>query len=280
MRAGLVGTPTHELVLGAVDSLLRLRSLGSNDLRHAIFYLKRRNRILLVKASRARRLNPERRRHNLLNFNFNFAVEMVATAVVVGNFIRMQNNSLDVIFGNRDAQIILYLFFIVVENLTPIGVGARQCPSSASGAIGPTYDTIRDVVPRVYAAKGSSVNIHFDIEVAASASREPIARGIRIGIIRRALQEKELCVFLLGGRLRYRDVMRCCKHFALGGNGGRRNSNFSFSNTSHFAARVNSSDGRIARRPCNIRCIRSELRSFKLIDRAGARNSEARNGII
>ena len=189
----------------------------------------------------------------------------------------MQNNSLDVIFGNRDAQIVLYLFFIVVENLAPIGVGARQCPRSASGAIGPTYDTIRDVVPRVYAAKSSSVNIHFDIEVAASASREPIARGIRIGIIRRALQEKELCVFLLGGRLRYRDVMRCCKHFALGGNGGRRNSNFSFSNTSHFAARVNSGDGRIARRPCNIGCIRSELRSFKLIDRAGARDSEVRN---
>ena len=207
--------------------------------------------MFLIKASRAGGLNPERRRHNLLNFDFDLAVEMIATAVF-GNLVGVQNNSLDVIFGNRDVQLVLYFVFVVVENLAPIGVGARQCPSGASGAIGPTYDTVRNVVPRVFAAKSSAVDIHFDIKVAASASREPIARGVRIGIARRALQEEELRGRRLRGRFRYRDLVSCREHLALGGGRNSGDGDLALGHTGHLTVRVNGSDRWIARRPRDI----------------------------
>ena len=207
--------------------------------------------MFLIKASRAGGLNPERRRHNLLNFDFDLAVEVVASAVF-GNLVGVQNNSLDVIFGNRDVQLVLYFVFVVVENLAPIGVGARQSPRGSSGAIGPAHNTVRNVVPRVFAAEDSTFSIHFDAQIARSVRREPVARGVRIGIARRALQEEELRGRRLRGRFRYRDLVSCREHLALGGGRNSGDGDLALGHTGHLTVRVNGSDRWIARRPRDI----------------------------
>ena len=121
---------------------------------------------------------------------------MVATAAVVGNLVGVQNNSLDVIFRDFDAQLFLNFGLVIIEHRLPICIGLGQSPRGSSGAIGPAHNTVRNVVPRVFAAEDSTFSIHFDAQIARAANREPVARGVRIGIARRALQEKSFAEFV------------------------------------------------------------------------------------